>query len=81
MSYVYREAPEYPTDSDWRPFAGGESRNSMGRAHRVNFYGVDTIANCDRATPVSFRFHYGTAWGRDEQANFVEEAFDVDPDA
>jgi hypothetical protein len=81
VGYMYRETPDNSTDSGWRFFAGDESQEYADNADNFMLYNINTIANYNRSIVPFLESDYGTAWGRDEQGNFVQEALPDDPDA
>lgn len=47
VGYMYREPPNYPEDSGWRFFAGGESSEYVDDPCHTGIYDVNTVANYD----------------------------------
>jgi hypothetical protein len=81
VGYMYREMPDSPPDSGWRFFAGDESQEYADNPNNFMFYDINTIANYDRSIVPLIESDCGTAWIRDEQGNFVQEALPDWPDA
>jgi hypothetical protein len=49
IGYMYRENPDFETDSGWRFFSGTEDENYMDDACNFMIYDLNTIANYDAA--------------------------------
>ena len=47
VGYMYREKPNFNTDSGWRFFSATESQEYMDNAENLMIYDVNTIANYD----------------------------------
>lgn len=78
VGYMYREAPDADSDmpdSGWRFTAGDESDDYMDNAGNSGIYAVNTIANYDPEIIPFLSAPYGTAYARDENGRFREEAF------
>jgi len=80
VGYMYREAPNKPTDSGWRFFAGDESEEFTNDPKNFEIYGINTIANYDPGIITFLDKPFGTAWARNSNAEFEAVAFPLDPD-
>jgi hypothetical protein len=47
VGFMYRQAPEFVSDSGWRFLAGTESQEYLDDADNLAIYDVNTIANYD----------------------------------
>ena len=47
VGYMYREEPDFESDSGWRFMAGRESPEYMDDADNIAIYDVNTVANYD----------------------------------
>ncbi|MDR2861872.1 MAG: DUF2185 domain-containing protein [Syntrophobacterales bacterium] len=79
VGYMYREEPDEESkmpDSGWRFFAGDESDEYVNNPDNSGIYALNTIANYDPDIIPLLASPYGTAFGRDENGVFQEEAFE-----
>jgi hypothetical protein len=49
VNYMYREEPEFDSDSGWRFLAGTESQSYADDPENWAIYSINTIANYDKA--------------------------------
>jgi hypothetical protein len=49
VGYMYREEPDFETDSGWRFFSGHESQDYVDNPENLAIYNVNTIVNYDEA--------------------------------
>lgn len=47
IGYMYRESPDFGSDSGWRFFSGSESQEYLDDPNNTEIYDVNTIANYD----------------------------------
>lgn len=47
IGYMYREEPDFDTDSGWRFFSGTEDQNYVDNSENMMIYDLNTIANYD----------------------------------
>lgn len=47
IGYMYRETPDFDTDSGWRFFSGTENEEYINNPENLMIYDVNTIANYD----------------------------------
>src|SRR5436305_10991307 len=47
VGYMYREKPDFDSDSGWRFMSGTESQADLDDAYNLAIYDVNTIANYD----------------------------------
>lgn len=45
--YMYREKPQFLTDSGWRFFSSKETQAYVNDADNLGFYDINTVANYD----------------------------------
>ena len=76
IAYMYREEPDNKQDSGWRFFSGDESEEYLDNEQNIELMNVNIIAHYDRSIIPFLEAPYGTAYGKDEDGNFVEEAFE-----
>lgn len=73
VGFMYREAPDDPHDSGWRFFSGAESEEYMEQSENFALYDVNTIANYDPSIVEWLDAPVGSAFGRNEHGDFVED--------
>ena len=73
VGFMYREAPDDPHDSGWRFLSGAESQEYMDQSDNFAMYDVNTIANYDPSIVEYLDAPVGSAFGRNEHVDFVEE--------
>ena len=67
IGYLYREEPDFPSDSGWRFWAGDESPAYAEDAGNFELFDVNTIANYDREVVPLLDAPPGSAFARDAQ--------------
>jgi hypothetical protein len=73
VGYMYREAPDHPSDSGWRFMAGVESQDYLDNPDNLAIYDVNTIANYDPKIVPLLDAPIGSTFERDRQSNeFVQ---------
>lgn len=84
VGYMYREEPDNDEfggyDSGWRFFAGDEDDEYANTPENIGIYKLNTICNYDEDIIPFLNAPYGSAFGRDENGNFVEEDFEIPED-
>jgi hypothetical protein len=80
VGFMYREAPDNPTDSGWRFFSGAESQDFSDDPANFEICDVNTIANYDRSIVPLLDEAAGSAWAKNEAGDFEMEALPDDPD-
>jgi hypothetical protein len=78
---MYRENPDNEIDSGWRFFSGLESQEYVDQSNNFSMYDINTIANYDDGIIKNLSATFGSAFGRAENGEFVEEQFQGDSDA
>ena len=78
---MYREAPRTDIDSGWHFFSGDESQEYADDARNFALYDVNTIANYDPGIIAFLDSPIGSAFGRDENGEFLSEEMPSDPHA
>lgn len=77
VGYMYRDEPtEDVPDSGWRFLAGDEDDAYMEDAEKSDVYALNTICNYDPDIIPLLHAPQGTAYWRDENGVFQEEAFE-----
>jgi hypothetical protein len=64
VGFMYREPPDFDTDSGWRFMAGDESQEYMDDADNHAVYDVNTIANYDPDIIPLLKSPFGSAFER-----------------
>lgn len=77
VGYMYREEPSNGYDSGWRFFEGSESDEYLDDANNSAVYKLNTICNYDTEIIPFLNAPYGTAYGRNEKGEFVEEILNI----
>ncbi len=82
VGYMYRQEPDgqYP-DSGWRFFEGSESQAYLDDPKHSDIYRLNTICNYDPDIISLLKAPYGTAYARDKNGIFQQEALELPPDA
>jgi hypothetical protein len=81
VGYAYREEPDDKIDSGWRFFSGSESQAYADDPTNFAMYDINTIANYDPSITEFLEAPIGSAFARNGQGVFVQEAFPDEPDA
>lgn len=71
IGFLYREEPDYPSDSGWRFWAGDESPAYADDAANFELFDVNTLANHDRDIVPLLDAPPGSAFARDPQGRLV----------
>ena len=71
VGYMYREPPDFDTDSGWRFFGGRESQAYLDDPSNTGIYDVNTIANYDRDIIPLLDAPVGSAFERDKTGALV----------
>lgn len=74
VGYMYREAPLNSIDSGWHFFSGDESQDYANDARNFEIYDVNTVANYDPEIIPLLDKAFGTAWVRNAEGKFEQEA-------
>jgi hypothetical protein len=80
VGYMYREQPNFESDSGWRFFSGDESQAYLDDAKRSGIYDVNTIANYDAAILPYLEAEAGSAFGRVAGTDRFEQEAASSPD-
>lgn len=75
IAYMYRQNPDNKQDSGWRFFAGDEDEKYLDTPDNIEIMNVNTIAHYDKSIIPFLESPYETAFGKDENGEFIEEAF------
>lgn len=78
VGYMYRENPDDSQDSGWRFFAGDEEDDYVNNPDNIGIFDLNTIAHYDKEIISFLDSPYQTAFGRNENAIFVQEDFEPD---
>jgi hypothetical protein len=81
VGFMYRESPDNEIDSGWRFFSGLESQEYIDEPNNLAIYDVNTIANYDPEIISYLSAPIGSAFGRNENGEFMAEEEPLDPDA
>jgi hypothetical protein len=75
VGYMYREEPleSVPADNGWRFYSGEESQEYVDNAKNLCFYDTNTIANYDPSITPYLAAPIGSAFGKNEKGDFIEE--------
>jgi hypothetical protein len=76
VGYMYREEPHEgaPADNGWRFYSGEETQEYVDNANNLAFYDTNTIANYDPSITPYLDAPIGSAFGKNENGEFVEES-------
>ena len=76
VGYMYREQPSESVQADngWRFFSGKESQEYVDNSDNSNFYDTNTIANYDISITPFLDAPIGSAFGKNDFGEFVEES-------
>ena len=81
VGYMYREKPDFETDSGWHFFAGTETQEYAEHADNFAIYDVNTIANYDTEIIPFLDSPAGSAFERDRQTGYFQSIpFPDNPD-
>lgn len=69
VGFMYREKPDFETDSGWRFFSGTETQDYADDSNNFQVYEVNTIANYDKAIIPYLKSPIGTELERKENSN------------
>jgi hypothetical protein len=83
VGYMYREQPSEGVDSDsgWRFFSGQETQQYADEPDNFSYYNINTIVNHDKSIIPLLSAPVGSAYGKNEQGEFVEEPMPGELDA
>ncbi len=83
VGYMYRDepSPSVKSDSGWVFFSGEESQEYVDDANHLCFYDINTIANYDNSIIPLLSAPIGSAFGKNEEGEFIAEEMPDDPDA
>ena len=76
VGFMYRETPDFETDSGWRFFSGTETQDYADDSNNLQVYEVNTIANYDKAIIPYLNLPIGSELEREENSEkfiIVEE--------
>jgi len=75
IGYMYREEPSenVPADNGWRFYSGEENQEYVDNAKNLSYYDTNTIANCDPTITPYLTAPIGSAFGKNENGEFIEE--------
>ena len=76
IGYMYREEPDNKQDSGWRFFAGDESEDYLDNEMNIELMNVNTIAHYDQSIIPFLEEPINSAFGKNENGEFVAEDFD-----
>ncbi len=81
VGFMYREQPDFDSDSGWRFFDGSEPQEYLDDKDNIAIYDVNTIANYDPDIIPFLFMPIGMAFERQKSTGkFVEVNFPSDPD-
>ena len=69
VGYMYREEPDFKSDSGWRIFSGTEDQVYVDDPSNYEIYDLNTIANYDPSIIPYLELRIGTELERVEHAN------------
>ena len=69
VGFMYRERPDFETDSGWRFFSGTETQDYADDPNNLQVYEVNTIANYDKAIIPYLNSPIGTELERKENSD------------
>ena len=69
VGFMYRETPDFETDSGWRFFSGTETQDYADNSNNLQVYEVNTIANYDKAIIPYLNLPIGTELEREENSD------------
>ncbi len=72
VGFMYREQPDFETDSGWRFFSGLESQEYTDDPDNTTIYDVNTIANYDPEIIPFLDSPCGSAFGRNRRTGQFE---------
>lgn len=75
VAYMYREEPHNEYDSGWCFFAADDDDEYVNNPDNLGVYALNTLCNYDPDIMPLLTAPYGSAFGRDENGQFVTEAF------
>lgn len=75
VAYMYREEPHNEYDSGWCFFAADDDDEYVNNPDNLGVYALNTLCNYDPDIMPLLTAPYGSAFGRDENGQFVAEAF------
>lgn len=78
ITYMYREEPDNKQDSGWRFFAGDEDEDYLDNEANIELMNINIIAHYDMSIIPYLEAPYGSAFGKNENGEFEEEALDVE---
>lgn len=72
VGFMYREEPDFETDSGWRFFSGYETDEYINNPENLMIYDINTIANYDNAIIPYIEMEIGTELERQGDNSFIE---------
>ncbi|HOY11790.1 MAG TPA: DUF2185 domain-containing protein [Saprospiraceae bacterium] len=76
VGFMYREEPDFETDSGWRFFSGYETDEYINNPENLMIYDINTIANYDNAIIPYIEMEIGTELERQGDNSFIESTSD-----
>ena len=70
IGYMYREEPDFSTDSGWRFFSGTEDEEYINNSENLLIYDVNTIVNYDSSIILYLNLEIGVELGRRADNSF-----------
>lgn len=80
VGYMYREQSDNEYDSGWCFFAGDESDEYCENSDNFGLYKLNTVCNYDADIIPFLHADNATAFARNENGQFIEEAFEPPED-
>jgi hypothetical protein len=71
IRYMYREEPNFDTDSGWRFFSGTEEQDYVDNPDNLAIYDINTLANYDPSIIPFLDSEIGTEFEKDSTNEFV----------
>jgi hypothetical protein len=72
VGYMYREQPDFITDSGWRFFSGYESEDYVNTPENLMIYDLNTIANYDKSIIPYLNLDIGTELEKQTDDTFIK---------
>lgn len=70
VRYMYREEPDFETDTGWRFFSGTESQDYVDNAENMMIYNLNTILNYDITILPYLNLDYGSELEKSKNDKF-----------
>jgi hypothetical protein len=72
VRYMYREEPDFETDSGWRFFSGTEDDEYINNSDNLMIYDINTIANYDQSILDFLENEVGSEFEKIDDLNFIK---------